>query len=45
MILVWLQMAKREQELLNAKYQLAFEDDDDDIKLVPASLDVERPRF
>ncbi|EPQ32258.1 uncharacterized protein PFL1_00455 [Pseudozyma flocculosa PF-1] len=37
-------LIKREQELLNANYQLIFEDDGDVVRLVPAFLVVERPR-
>ncbi|KDN52930.1 hypothetical protein K437DRAFT_253563 [Tilletiaria anomala UBC 951] len=38
-------LLKKESELLNARYQLTFEDDNDDIKSIPAYLVVERPRL
>ncbi|PWN52756.1 hypothetical protein IE53DRAFT_253595 [Violaceomyces palustris] len=37
-------LLKKEQELLNANYELMFEDDGAEIRLVPAYLVVERPR-
>ncbi|KAN0066095.1 hypothetical protein ACQY0O_000188 [Thecaphora frezii] len=37
-------LMKRERELLNANYELIFEDDGDVVRLVPAYLVVERPR-
>jgi hypothetical protein len=38
-----LQREKRHAELLNANYQLEFDDDGGDIKNIPAYLVVERP--